>query len=135
MQEGWSDDDDYLIVFDEAESRPATAAYGIGKHLPGHILVAILGWDDFVVRNESGELFRVPTVPLVPKYMEKHAPLPDTAGLEPDERFTGKIKWYVKPIVFGGDPSAEDNTIWVDLTTHQELVCWWNKLYQDVACE
>ena len=28
MEEGWSDDDDYLILFDEAESGPAAAAYG-----------------------------------------------------------------------------------------------------------
>lgn len=111
---------------------PAAATYELEKYLPGFTIVAILGWDDFLVRNHAGELFQVPTVPLVQKYMER-ARLPDASSLEPDERFTGKIKWYVKPIVFGGDPSSDDNIFWVDLPQHQELVCWWNKMHRDVA--
>jgi hypothetical protein len=31
--------------------------------------------------------------------------------LEPDPRFAGKIKWYVQPLVFGGDAEAAENTI------------------------
>lgn len=132
MKEGW-DGDDYVIVFDAAEAGSVTAAYGLEKFLPGYAVVAILGWDDFLVRDECGDLFRIPTVPILPKYMEKQARLPDAASLASDERFTGKIKWYVTPIVFNGDPSAEDNIIWVDLSKHQELVRWWNDKYREVA--
>ena len=35
--------------------------------------------------------------------------------LRKDERFEGKIKWYINPIGFGGDPKAEDNITWVTL--------------------
>jgi hypothetical protein len=68
----------------------------------------------------------------VQKYLSEQADIPDAANLRPDERFMGKIKWYTKPIVFGGDPSSEENMIWVDIVTHQELVRWWNQKYQEV---
>ena len=35
-----------------------------------------------------------------------------------DECFVGKIKWYINPIVFGGDPKAEDNITWVSHEQH-----------------
>jgi hypothetical protein len=41
-----------------------TEGYGIPRHLPGFAVVAISGWDDFIVRDEAGAVFRVPTVPL-----------------------------------------------------------------------
>jgi hypothetical protein len=69
MNEGWNGDD-YLIRFDEAESEPLTEGYGIRQFLPGLTVVGILGWDDFILRNQGGQLFRVPTVPLVQRYVE-----------------------------------------------------------------
>jgi hypothetical protein len=52
--------------------------------------------------------------------------------LVPDERFLGKIKWYVQPIVFGGDPNLEKNVIWVNHEQHAQAVKWWNDLYRSV---
>lgn len=52
--------------------------------------------------------------------------LPEGFELEPDARFTGKIKWYVQPLIFGGDPEDEANLIWVDSRQHAGLVIWWN---------
>ena len=45
----------------------------------------------------------------------------------------GKIKWYVTPIVFGGNPALKDNIIWVTLAEHTELVQWWNRKYRELA--
>lgn len=132
MKEGWSKDE-YLIVFDETEAAAMTKGYGIVEFLPAHTVVAIIGWDDFVVRDDDGGLYRVPTVPLLQEHLQKLERIPDASSLVPDERFTGKIKWYVKPIVFGGDPSSEENITWVDVQTHQEVVCWWNQKYREIA--
>ncbi len=131
MKEGWNSDD-YLILFDETESRKLTEGYGLRESLPDFAVVALSGWDDFIVQDQAGNLFRVPTVPCVRKYLSEQPPIPDAASLTPDERFTGKIKWHTKPIVFEGDPSSEENMIWVDIQKHQELVRWWNQKYQEV---
>ena len=120
-------------TFDEAESELLTEGYGVRQFLPGLTVVGILGWDDFILRNQGGQLFRVPTVPLVKRYVESLDEVPDPSSLNQDRRFTGKIKWYTQPIVFGGDPSSEENIIWVDIQKHQELVKWWNRMYTEVA--
>ena len=49
--------------------------------------------------------------------------------LTPDPRFAGRIKWYVQPVAFGGDPTHEANILWVGHEQHGELVRWWNDLY------
>jgi hypothetical protein len=133
MKEGWISDSDYLMLFDEEESAQATEGYGIADYLPGFAVVALIGWDDFLLRDESGVLFRVPTVPLVQEYLEKLEKVPDATRLEPDERYRGEIKWYIQPLIFGGDPSSEKNIFWADLATHQLAVRWWNDLYRDLA--
>jgi hypothetical protein len=43
------------------------------------------------------------------------------------------VKWYVKPIMFGGDPTAKENIAWVPFEQHAELVRWWSKLYRDTV--
>lgn len=53
-------------------------------------------------------------------------------SLQADARFTGKIKWYVQPIVFGGDPQMGNNVIWVGHEEHAKLVKWWNEQYRGV---
>jgi hypothetical protein len=132
MKEGWIDDT-YVILFEgHEEQAEITKGYELEKYLPGYQIQAISGWDDFIIRNQEGEQFRVPTVPLVQKYLEKVDQTRETREIEEDDRFAGKIKWYVKPVVFGGDPASEENMTWIDLKTHKEYVTWWNKVYQDV---
>ena len=134
MKEGWNNED-YFILFEDTQFDQITMDYGIRKFLPDLTIVAILGWDDFAVRDQAGGLFRVPTVPLVQKYVEILDGLPDPTDLTPDERYTGKIKWYTLPIVFGGDPTSEENVIWIDMPKHQEFVQWWNRMYKDMSGE
>lgn len=128
MLEGWQDEH-HFILFEERELHEVQFRYAISVYLPGYEIVGLRGWDDFLVRNQAGGLFTVPTVPLAASQLRSFASLPSPESLEVDERFIGKIKWYVKPIVFGGDPGISENLIWVDHTTHGQLVRLWNEQY------
>jgi hypothetical protein len=80
----------------------------------------------------SGQTYSVPTVPLDTKHLSSFS-LPDgETTLRPDGRFTGKVKWYVKPIVFGGDASFVENVALVSHEEHAQLVKWWNDLYRSL---
>ena len=129
MIEGWQGDD-YLIVFDESEASDLTARYEFYRFLADYSIVGLRGWDDFIVRDANGMLATVPTVPVLSEYL---APLPfsiETGHMKFDERLVGRIKWYTRPLVFGGDPAAKENMIWVTLEQHIQLVKWWNDLYR-----
>jgi hypothetical protein len=49
-----------------------------------------------------------------------------------DPQFRGKVKWYVKPLVFGGDPSSHENQTWIDHDQHAQLVRYWNDVYRSL---
>jgi len=132
MIEGWHDDD-YLILFDDTDVEDLTARYGLAAYLAGYQIIGLCGWDDFIIRDLNGGLFSVPTVPMDRRYLRPLAFSIDRAKIVPDERFSGKIKWYVQPVVFGGSPTAEDNISWVDLPQHIEYVKWWNQKYREVS--
>jgi hypothetical protein len=128
MFEGWHGEE-YLILFDADESRRATERYEVPRLLPGFNVIGLRGWDDFIICDNDGEVYTVPTVPTVATHL-KPFKLPESAGpLADDPRVRGRIKWYVQPLVFGGSPTASDNIIWVDHETHAMLVLWWNKRY------
>jgi len=127
MRQGWNDDD-YLILFAPEEMAPAAAAYAIGHYLPGFTLAGIRGWDEFIVVGPDGSTLTIPTVPLDVRYAAALT-LPEQISLEPDPRLDGKIKWYVKPLVFGGDASDQANMQWVTHEQHAGLVRWWNEQY------
>jgi len=130
MKEGWCNDR-YFVLFDEPEWTETTRGYFAGGGIPGHTVIGLLSWDDLIVCDEFGRTFSLPAVPMEPHYRsELH--LPDLSDLAPESRFTGKIKWYVKPIVFGGDPNEGPNVIWVSHQQHRELVAWWNAKYREV---
>jgi hypothetical protein len=128
MNEGWLNDE-YLILFSGSEIEDASKKYGIAQTLLGYTVLGLLGWDDFIVRDPSGKTYSVPTVPIDKKYLKEHK-LPQTVTLEADGRFKEKIKWYVKPLVFGGDPNDEENLTWVTHEQHAQLVVWWNNQYR-----
>ena len=126
MIEGWHGND-HFVVFDELETEEATQRYGIEERLPGFQIVGLRGWDDFIIRETNGQLFTVPTVPLVSKYVQAFAgSVP--RDLEPDEH-AGMVKWYVTPIVFGGSPELGPNLTWVTHREHDQFVRWWNRQY------
>jgi hypothetical protein len=132
MREGWNTDD-YLILFDQDEISAASEKYSISTLLPGYEVVGLRGWDDFIVRNREGQIFTVPTIPVDAKYLASFQLPESSRELQTDERFLGKIKWYVKPPVFGGDPSQGENLIWVNHEQHAQLVRYWNDAYRSIA--
>jgi hypothetical protein len=131
MTEGWCGDD-YLISFSEVEVASASERYSIMRFIPGYQVIGLRGWDDFIVRDSAGLVYTVPSVPLDSGFLSPYVLPKEESSLVPDERFLGKIKWYVKPIVFGGEPSSEENVIWVNHEQHAQAVTWWNGLYRSV---
>src|ERR1700722_12808450 len=131
MREG-GHDEDYLVLLSDSECSDASRGYGIERYLRGYQILGLRSWDDFIVRDESRGIFTVPTVPLAPQYLAAWTLPRDSALLKPDSRFTGQIKWYTKPLVFGGDASDPNNTLWVSHEQHVQLVIWWNSKYREV---
>jgi len=128
MKEGWFGED-YFILFAESERTSKSQRYGVATALPGYTVIGLRGWDDLIVRDTRGDAYTVPALPIAPQYLSQ-CEVPDGTFLQADSRFTGKVKWYVKPLVFGGDPEAEDNVTRVSHEQHAELVVWWNQLYR-----
>jgi hypothetical protein len=126
--EGWLDDD-YLVLFSEAEAPAQAERYGILSALPGYVLVGLRGWDEFIVLDDTGTMLSLPTLPLDEANATPFT-LPPSFDLVADSRFSNKIKWYVKPLVFGGDVNDQNNLTWVSLAHHAELVVWWNAQYK-----
>jgi hypothetical protein len=129
MREGWHGDD-YLILFDESEVAAASERYELLGFLPGFKILGLRGWDDFIVRNDSGQTYSLPTIPIDRCYLSPVSVPGGGSAFNRDLRFSGKIKWYVKPIVFGGDAGAGENLVWVSHEEHAELVKFWNYKYR-----
>lgn len=98
MVEGWRGDD-YLVLYTNEETSGAEARYGFIDLLPGFRLLGLRGWDDFIVVDEKKKTFCVPTLPADPKYLSPFVIPSDLHSLQSDARFSGKIKWYVKPLI------------------------------------
>jgi hypothetical protein len=130
MVEGWNEND-YFILFTDAEVADASTRYRVEESLSGFPVVGLQSWDDLIVRDDEGQTFRVPTVPLSREHL---APTSIPSGqLQSDTRLNGRIKWYVKPVIFGGAPDDDSNIVWIPHERHGQLVCWWNEKYRDVV--
>ena len=129
MREGWVGND-YLILFESGELQRVSAKYAFPELLPGYKFRGLRGWDDFIIEDNSGRLFTVPTVPVSTAYLAPFQLPGDDQIWTLDERFTGKIKWYLKPLAFGGDPSSHQNQAWVTHDQHAQLVQYWNNMYR-----
>lgn len=130
MQEGWLDEE-YLVIFSAEESGVLAERYRFELYLPGYRLVGLRFWDDFIVIDPKGGMASLPTVPLDPANAAPYS-LPNEVSLEADDRFTGRLKWYVNPLVFGGDPQDQGNLSWVTQEQHVQLVGWWNERYREL---
>jgi hypothetical protein len=132
MREGWLGDE-YKILFSEEEAPDISARYGIESMLPGYKITGLLGWDDFLVEDQRGDFFRVPTLPCVTAQLTPFH-LPSVVDeLITDDRFTGKIKWYIKPMIFGGDIGMGDNLAWITHDQHREPVLLWNSRFHELS--
>ncbi len=133
MLEGWYNEDYWSLCEDQKEAELLTSTYGLADYLPGFFIVGLKGWDDFILCDGEGQYFSVPTVPLERGSLAPFSFPEASLRLESDDRFTGKIKWYVKPIRFGGDPNAKDNLAWLTVGDHAQAVKWWTKLYYEMS--
>ncbi len=127
MIEGWLNFD-YFVLFSETEREARSSAYNLPTYLPGFTLVGLRGGDDLIVIDPKGTMCTVRCVPLDVNAAEKFS-LPEDLSLEPDERIKGIVKWYLKPLVFGGNLDVK-NLACVSLELHADLVVWWNEKYK-----
>ena len=130
MIEGWSEDQ-YVILFDDPEIPSATSGYQVEIGLPGFTVIGLCGWDDLIVRDLEGGVFTVPSVPVEAEHLAAFDPA-TAKRVESDNRFSGRIRWYIKPLVFGGDPNDEANTSWLTHDEHRKIVVWWNQKYRNI---
>jgi hypothetical protein len=133
MIEGWFSDE-YLVLFSDEERTSVCAKYRLSQYLSGYTLVGLRSWDDFIVMNTAGAIFSLPTVPLDPARVAPFV-LPENVAPEQDARFTRKIKWYLKPLVFGCDANDKGNLAWVGFEQHADLVVWWNYQYKTLKAQ
>ncbi len=132
MIQGWYNED-YLILFDEhSEATEMYNRYAIASFLPDYFLVGLKSWDDFILRDAKNHFFTVPTVPIAAQHIQPFAFDVAPSKLRADQRFIDKIRWFVKPLVFGGDPREDSNTTWITVDEHVEVVKWWNQMYRDL---
>jgi hypothetical protein len=82
MREG-EHGDDCLIPFDEAEAVVATERYELARWLPGFKVLGLRGWDDFIVRNDSGQTYSIPTVPVDTRYLSPISVPGEESALDP----------------------------------------------------
>jgi hypothetical protein len=130
MKEGWIGEE-YVVLFEEKASS-LEKAYGLGEFLTGYTLVGLHGWHDFIVEDGGGSFFTVPSVPLLKELLRPFSFEAAGNDFVLDNLIQGKIKWYVTPLIFGGDPQLEDNVGWVTLDQHIQLVKWWNEKYREL---
>ncbi len=129
MQEGWCDND-YIILYDSNLAGQVAAKYELHRFLGGYSLIGLRGWDDFIVAAPDRKTYTIPTIPIDLRHLTPFD-VPSPQLLKVDHRFTGRIKWYVQPLVFGGDGGAEDNLVWLNQEQHAKAVVYWNNLYQE----
>jgi hypothetical protein len=120
------------VLFDREGVPVMTERYGISHYLPGYSVLGLRGWDDFIVQDSRAAVFTMPTVPLIATALSPFEQSLLSSDLRSDERFTCKIKWYIKPIIFGGDPNPGENMTWIPIQDHQPAVKYWNGLYRDL---
>jgi hypothetical protein len=134
MIEGWHGED-YLILFAESEISAVSERYSMSQLLPGYQVQGLRGWDDFIVRDVNGQTYSIPTLPVDAKFMRPFPISEAMLTLQPDDRFLGKIKWYLKPLVLGGDANPGENLSWVSHEQHAQLVKWWNDRYRSLRVQ
>jgi hypothetical protein len=131
MREGWCNDDYWSLCDNQKEAEHLTTLYGLADYLPGYFILGLKGWVDFILSDREGRYSLIPTVPFERGSLAPFSFPAAFLRLESDDRFTGKIKWYVKPIRFGGDPTAKENVAWLSRDEHAQAVRWWNQFYYD----
>jgi len=85
-----------------------------------------------MVAAPTGRYFSVPTIPFTEQHLQPFS-FPSPLTLTADQRLLGKVKWYKKPIVFGGDPTVGENLTWVSHEQHAQLVGRWNEQYRAIT--
>jgi hypothetical protein len=132
MKDGWHNDEFFALYESREEAENATARYRLAEYLPSYLVVGLRFWDDFIVCDSQDRYFTVPTVPLAREELRAYSFPAESLKLRSDAQLSGRIKWYIQPIIFGGSPSKVENMVWISHDQHFEAVVHWNKLYYEL---
>jgi len=117
-----------ILLFDSDKVSQISSEYCLDKVLPDHQIIGLIDWDDFLIVDKNNKTFQVPTVPIDTQYLNSF----ECEVVKEEEVKEELIKWYVTPLIFGGDPSSSENINFIDIETHIKLVVWWNNKYQEI---
>ena len=87
--------------------------------------MALRSYEEFILRDQAGQFFAVPVVPLGRDWLTPAVFEFDRTKLRRDEPLEGKIKVLPRSGANGSEPSV--GLRWVSLPEHTELVRWWNE--------
>ena len=124
MKDGWYNEEFFALYESREEAERATALYRLSEQLPGYLVIGLRFWDDFIVCNSEDRYFTVPTVPAVREELRPYSFPAEPMNLRHDAQLSGKIKWYIQPIVFSGSPSKAKNMTWISHDQHAEAVVY-----------
>lgn len=92
MLEGWHEDE-YIILFEGEEHLAVARACELNATLPGYSVLGLRSWHDFIVQDQAGVTFTIPSVPLDARYIASFK-LPVPSELQPDARLAGKVNGW-----------------------------------------
>lgn len=130
MNSGWNDEIFYNL-FEDNEIKMFNQKYILTNKPNEYKIIGLYFWDDFIV-SKGQELVKIPTIPFDLKYEEKIEINLENIHLDNDKKINNYIKWYNKPLIFGGSPELDDNIQWINIEHHIELVNFWNKKYREI---
>jgi hypothetical protein len=127
MKEGWNSDK-YWILFNKEEIPIITRRYNIEKFIKGYKIIGLMNWEDFILEDKNGKHYLMPTIPIDLKHI-KAIEYSEITEFKEARKYKGKIKWYIKPIIFLGNPDDKKNISWINLEEHVKMVKLWNDKY------
>lgn len=134
QREGWIGDE-YVRIYAEVERSRIGKLYDFATFLPGYEVWGSWGLDALCLAPDN-RLYSVDWIPLEESFRkERYASIAtfedDIARLQETssayEHFRKEVH-FVKPIVFGGDPS--ETPMMLDQASHAEVCRFWNATYR-----
>jgi len=139
--------DEYLRFYPADQLILLNNAFCIQEFIPGRFIFGSNGGGEawaFDLRIKPTAVVKVPFIPMHDKYshsfgtFEEFIPRLASTRHKTEQRrvnpaLIGKEIHESKPIVFGGDPVANDNKAYLTTAEYAPYVVWWNRKYRELT--
>jgi hypothetical protein len=133
---GWLRSDLFLILWSATEALKLNQEYQATLFVPSIRLIGSNGGGEAYGIDEGGRIVSIPFVGMRPELVKEVAPSFDS--LLRSVRVVSAVNQgepaeivEIKPILFGGNPTAASNKTALNRESHVDYVRYWNKLWQD----